>query len=293
MNRRLFKSGSGRLLAAAVLSLGLSVPQAAQAAGAIDVPDHDFSFDGIFGTFDRMQLQRGFQVYREVCSVCHGLRLISFRNLGDGPDSGNNSGGLGYTQEQVKAFAAEYTIVDGPNDEGEMFERAGLPFDHYPSPFPNRQAAEFANGGAYPSDLSLMAKARKGGADYIYYLLTGYIDPPAGVDVGALHYNRYFPGTLTVDTGRIDDETGEPILEPVPGGLIAMAQPLWEDSVVYQDGTPATVEQMAEDVSAFLMWTAEPMLEDRKRMGIKVLIFLVVLTALFYAIKRQVWSKLH
>ena len=293
MNRRLFKSGSGRLLAAVVVSLGLSVPQAAQAAGAIDVPDHDFSFDGIFGTFDRMQLQRGFQVYREVCSVCHGLRLISFRNLGDGPDSGNNSGGLGYTQEQVKAFAAEYTIVDGPNDEGEMFERAGLPFDHYPSPFPNRQAAEFANGGAYPSDLSLMAKARAGGADYIYYLLIGYTDPPAGVDVGALNYNRYFPGTLTVDTGRIDEDTGEPILEPVPGGLIAMAQPLWEDSVVYQDGTPATVEQMAEDVSAFLMWTAEPMLEDRKRMGIKVLIFLVVLTALFYAIKRQVWAKLH
>ncbi len=293
MNRRLLKFGPGRLLAAAVLSLGIGMPQAAHAAGAIDVPNHDFSFDGIFGTFDRMQLQRGFQVYREVCAACHGLRLISFRNLGDGPDSGNNSGGLGYNADQVKAFAAEYFVVDGPNDEGEMFERAGLPFDHFPSPFPNRKAAEFANGGAYPPDLSLMAKARANGSDYLYFLLTGYTDPPAGVDPGNLYYNRYFPGSLEIPTGEIDEDTGEPIMEKVPGGLIAMAPPLFDDGVEYQDGTAATVEQQAEDLAAFLMWTAEPMLEDRKRMGIKVLIFLLVLTALFYAIKRQVWSKMH
>lgn len=283
---------SVRLLAAAALSLGLSAPATVHAAGAIDVPDHEFSFDGIFGSFDRDQLQRGFQVYREVCSVCHGLRQISFRHLGDGPASGNNSGGLGYGEDEVKAFAAEYVVVDGPNDEGEMFERDGLPFDYYPSPFPNRKAAEAANNGAYPADLSLMAKARAGGADYIYHLLIGYTEAPSGVDVGALNYNRYFPGNLMVDTGEVDDE-GNPVLEKVPGGLIAMAQPLWEDGVEYQDGTPATIEQMAEDVSAFLMWTAEPMLEDRKRMGIKVIIFLVVLTALLYAIKRQVWAKLH
>ncbi len=282
-----------KLMAAAVIGLGLGLPATADAAGSIDVPDHEFTFDGIFGTFDRMQLQRGLQVYREVCAACHGLHLISFRHLGDGPARGNNSGGLGYGEDEVKAIAAEYTIVDGPDDDGEMFERDGLPFDHFPSPYPNDKAAAAVNNGAIPPDLSLIAKARAYGPDYLYHLLIGYEEPPAGIEVpGGQAYNRYYPGNLHIETGETDDK-GEPKLEHVPGGLFSMSQPLWEDGVEYQDGTPATIEQQAEDVSAFLMWTAEPMLEDRKRMGIKTLIFLIVLTALFYAIKRQVWAKLH
>lgn len=243
---------------AAIASAAFSGPASA-AVQTVPLPKVEWSFDGAFGTFDRAAMQRGLQVYREVCAGCHGLKYIAFRNLAD----------LGYDEDEIKAIAAEYTVVDGPNDEGEMFEREGRPSDYFPSPFPNDRAAAAANNGAAPPDLSLMAKARAGGATYIYALLIGYDEPPADFPEGA-NYNTYFPGNQ-----------------------IAMAQPLYEDGVTYADGTPATVEQQAKDLSHFLMWTAEPKLEDRKGMGIKVLIFLVVFTGVLYAAKRKVWSDVH
>lgn len=248
------------LIGALALALGLGVTTA-RAAEEIVLPTQSWSFDGLFGGFDRAALQRGLQVYKEVCSGCHALKYIAYRNLAD----------LGYNVEEIKALAAEATVVDGPDDEGEMFERPGRASDYFPSPFANAKAAAASNGGAVPPDLSLMAKARKGGPDYIHALLTGYVDPPAGKEVlEGLNYNAYFPGHQ-----------------------IAMASPLSEDAVEYADGTPATVEQMAHDVSSFLMWTAEPMLEVRKQTGFKVIMFLLVLTVLLYAVKRKVWSDLH
>ena len=248
------------IIAAAVVFAGLQAG-AAQAAEGKALPARDWSFSGIFGQYDRGALQRGLQVYREVCSGCHSLRLIAFRNLE----------ALDYGEDEIKAIAAEYTVVAGPDDDGEMFERPGLPADRFPSPFANTKAAAAANNGAVPPDLSLMVKARDGGADYVHALLTGYVDPPDDVELlDVQSYNLYFPGNL-----------------------IAMAPPLSEDSVEYGDGTPATVEQMAADVTSFLAWTAEPEMEDRKRMGIKVILFLLVFTGVLYAAKRKVWADLH
>ena len=248
------------IIAAAVVFAGLQAG-AAQAAEGKALPARDWSFSGIFGQYDRGALQRGLQVYRDVCSGCHSLRLIAFRNLE----------ALGYGEDEIKAIAAEYTVVAGPDDDGEMFERPGLPADRFPSPFANTKAAAAANNGAVPPDLSLMVKARDGGADYVHALLTGYADPPDDVELlDVQSYNLYFPGNL-----------------------IAMAPPLSEDSVEYGDGTPATVEQMAADVTSFLAWTAEPEMEDRKRMGIKVILFLLVFTGVLYAAKRKVWADLH
>jgi len=245
-------------VAAAVLAFGTG---SAQAAEGTALPEYHWSFNGIFGTFERPELQRGFQVYREVCSACHGLRLVAFRDLA----------ALGYSADAIKALAADYTFKDGPNDQGEMYEREGRPSDHFPSPFPNEKAAAFANGGSAPPDLSLMAKARKGGPDYVRALLMGFEEAPAESHIPeGLHYNIYFPGHQ-----------------------IAMPPPLSADAVEYSDGTPATVEQMATDVAAFLMWAAEPTLEQRKEMGIKVLIFLLVFTGVLYAAKRKIWSDLH
>jgi len=229
------------------------------AGGGPALPEREWSFDGPFGTFDRAALQRCLPGYREVCAGCHGLKYIAVRDLA----------ALGYDEDELKAFAAEYTVTDGPNDEGEMFEREGRLSDYLPSPFPNAKAAAAANGGAAPPDLSLIAKARKGGPTYIHALLTGYDEPPADFPEGA-NYNTYFPGHQ-----------------------IAMAAPLFEDGVTYADGTPATVEQMASDVSHFLMWTAEPKLENRKGMGLKVLLFLIVFTGVLYAAKRKVWADVH
>lgn len=244
----------------AALALGVSAPAFA-AGGDVQIPSHDWSFEGPFGTFDRAELQRGYQVYKEVCAACHAMKYVAFRNLRD----------IGFTEAEVKALAATFEVTDGPNDSGEMFQRPGLPQDKFPSPFPNEKAARAANGGAYPLDLSLIAKARAGGPEYLRALLIGYQDAPAGVEVGeGLQYNAYFPGHQ-----------------------IAMPKPLNEDQVTYADGTKASVEQMAHDVSAFLMWAAEPKLEDRKRMGLKVMIFLVVLTGLFFAAKKRIWAKLH
>jgi ubiquinol-cytochrome c reductase cytochrome c1 subunit len=239
-----------------------------------------WSFAGPFGHFDPAQLQRGLKVYREVCAACHGLRYVAFRNLAE-------EGGPMFTPAQVAVIASEYQVTDGPNDAGEMFQRPGRPADRFPSPFPNEQAARAANGGAYPPDLSLIAKARgfeRGfpwfvldaftqkqelGPDYLHALLTGYVEPPAGTPPGlpGLHYNKYFPGHW-----------------------IAMPKPISDGQVEYTDGTPATVDQYATDLGAFFMWTAEPHLTARKRMGFMVMIFLGVFAVLMYLTKKKVWS---
>ncbi len=245
---------------AAALLFGLQAGAALAAEGK-ELPERDWSFTGIFGQYDRGAMQRGLQVYREVCSGCHGLRFIAFRNLA----------ALGYGEDEIKAIAADYSIEDGPNDEGEMFERPGRPSDRFPSPFPNDKAAAASNNGAVPPDLSLIVKARIGGADYLHGLLTGYAEPPADLELlEGQNYNLYFPGNVT-----------------------AMAPPLFEDAVEYGDGTLATEEQMATDVSTFLAWAAEPEMEERKSMGIGVMLFLLVFTGVLYAVKRKVWADLH
>jgi cytochrome c1 len=250
------------LAASALASLGLSGLPASAAEEGVELLHKNWPHEGIFGTFDRASAQRGFQIYREVCSSCHGLRFVAFRNLED----------LGFSEEEVKALAEEYEITDGPNDEGDMFERPGKPSDMLPSPYPNDAAARVANGGALPPDLSLITKSRADGSDYLYSLMLGYHEePPEGVEVGeGMYYNEYFPGHQ-----------------------IAMPQPLYDGQVVYADETPATLEQLATDVTTFLTWAAEPKLEERKQAGLKVMLFLIILTALLYATKRKVWSDLH
>ena len=243
--------------AAAIVFVTFAGP--ASAAGG-EIEKQNWSFDGVFGKFDKAALQRGFQVYQEVCAGCHGLEYIAFRNLTE----------LGLNEDQVKAIAAEYEVEDGPDDEGEMFTRPAILSDILPSPFANDNAARASNNGALPPDLSLIAKARTGGPDYLHALLTGYVDAPADMTINeGMSYNPYFPGNQ-----------------------IAMPPPIDDDAVEYTDGTPATVDQMSLDVVQFLMWAAEPKLEIRKRMGIKVILFLLVLTALFYASKRKVWSRI-
>ena len=255
-----------KILMVSVCALALHMPlhvTVAHAAGGENtpLPDMAWSFEGPFGTYDKAALQRGFKVYKEVCSACHGMKKLSYRNLA----------ALGYTEDEVKAIAAQYMVMDGPNDEGEMFERAARPSDKFKSPFPNDKAAQFANNGALPPDLSLITKARLGGADYIYALLTGYEDAP--VDHTLLpgqYWNKY-----------------------MPGHVIAMAPPLSDGQVAYEDGTATTVDQYARDLAHFLTWAAEPELEERKRMGVKVVLFLLVLAGVMYAVKRKLWAKVH
>ncbi|TPW31728.1 cytochrome c1 [Martelella alba] len=240
-------------------------------------PSESWSFSGPFGTYDRAQLQRGLKVYKDVCSACHSLNLVAFRNLTD----------LGYSEDQVKALAAEYEVQDGPDNDGNMYMRPAVPSDYFPAPFANTEQAAASNGGAAPPDLSLMAKARginrgfptfifdmftqyqEGGPDYIHALLTGFQDPPKGVEVPAgSYYNPYFANAAT----------------------LAMAPPLSDGIVTYDDGTPETVDQYAKDVSAFLMWTAEPKLEARKQTGLVVMVFLIILTLLVYLTKKAVYA---
>ena len=246
-----------------LLSTLISAPFSiiANSAESIALPSQEWSFSGPFGTFDRGELQRGFQVYKEVCATCHSLNFISFRNLAD----------LGFNEDEVKAIAAEFQVKDGPNNDGEMFERAAIPSDVWPAPYANDNAARASNNGALPPDLSLMVDARAGGADYIYALLSGYHETPAGKEVGeGMYYNAYYPGNQ-----------------------IAMPSPLVEDGVEYGDGTRATLVQQARDVSAFLAWATEPNMEQRKRMGVMVIIFLLVMTGLFYYSKKKIWSDVH
>ena len=218
-------------------------------------------FDGILGTVNRQAAQRGFQVYREVCSACHALAHLSYRHLKD----------IGFSEEEVKEIAKSYMVKDGPNDQGEMFERAGLPSDKFFNPFPNDKAARAANNGALPVDLSLIIKARENGANYVYSLLTGYAEEPSSFHLTpGLYYNPYFHGKQ-----------------------IAMPPPLSDGVVQYSDGTKATVDQMTEDVVIFLQWAAEPEMENRKSMGLKVVFFLIIFTVVSYLAKKRIWSKLE
>lgn len=250
-------------LATIAVALLMTLPLGAQANESVHPKEKNWSFDGFSGTYDRASVQRGFQVYKQVCSACHSMHHMAYRNLMD----------IGLSEMQVKAIAAEVTVMDGPNDEGDMFERPGLPSDPFKGPFANEKQARASNNGAFPPDLSLMAKARHNGPNYIYSLLTGYGEPPEGVTLGAnMHYNKYFPG-----------------------GQIAMTPPLVSDGqVAYPaDGPQATIDQMASDVTNFLMWSAEPKLEARKQTGIKVIFFLIVFAFVMYGVKRKVWSDIE
>ncbi len=254
---------SGLLLAAAALAVGLAgaAPARAQAADEnIKLLRGNWSFSGPFGTFDRAAAQRGFLVYKNVCSACHSLKEAYYRNLE----------GIGFSPTQVKAIAAEST-VPAIADDGSETTRPALPSDHFRSPFPNDNAARAANNGALPPDQSVLEKAREGGPDYIYSLLQGYTDPPAGMKMGqGLYYNKYFPGHQ-----------------------IAMPQPLSDGQVTYTDGTKNTLQQEAHDITVFLTYIANPEMEQRKRTGVKVVIFLLLLTGVTYIVKRKVWSDVH
>jgi ubiquinol-cytochrome c reductase cytochrome c1 subunit len=244
-----------------VLALGLVPAVNSHAAEGEKLPHLHWHFDGITGSYDKSALRRGYQVYREVCAACHSMEKIYYRNLTE----------LGFTEEQVKAIASENLVVDGPNDEGDMFERPALPSDAFVSPFPNKKAAAFANNGAYPPDMSLLAKAKYGGADYIYALLTGYEEAPAGVELlDGQYWNKY-----------------------MPGHVLAMAQPIDDGMVSYEDGSPETLDQYAKDVSEFLTWAAEPKMEARKQTGIKVFIFLLAFAVVMYGVKKKVWADIH
>jgi ubiquinol-cytochrome c reductase cytochrome c1 subunit len=285
---------AGILSLALVAGLGISLATAQEdhaAAGGAEAehatphyPMHkpkqqDWSFAGPFGKYDKGQLQRGLKVYTEVCSACHSMSLVSFRTLED----------LGYSEAQVKAFAANYEVQDGPNSDGEMFTRKAVPSDYFPSPYANHEAAAASNNGAAPPDFSLIAKARgitrgfpqfvfdiftqyqEGGPDYIYSLLTGYDEEkPAHLEVAeGTHFNPYFANAAA----------------------LAMAKPISDDQVTYDDGSPQTVDQYAHDVAAFLMWAAEPHLEERKRTGFMVMVFLVIFTGLIYLTKKSVYAN--
>jgi ubiquinol-cytochrome c reductase cytochrome c1 subunit len=235
------------------------------AAGDAEKPIKvDWSFNGFFGKFDRAQLQRGYQVYKEVCASCHSMKYLSYRNLGE-------KGGPEFSEAEVKAIAAGFTVQDGPNEDGDMFERPGLPKDKFVSPYPNEKAARAVNGGAYPPDMSVLVKARSGGANYIYSILMGYEEAPAGMKIDdGVYYNKFMPGQK-----------------------IRMSAPLSEGSVEYADGTPTSVSQMSKDVTAFLTWAAEPHLEKRKRIGFKTILYLLIFSVLIFFSMKKIWSRVE
>jgi cytochrome c1 len=274
---------SQRIITAFVLAASLTAT-AMQTASAEDAPPRQkWSFAGPFGIYDQAQLQRGFKIYKEVCSTCHSIKLLAFRNLAE-------PGGPGFTEAQATAIASGFQVTDGPNDQGQMFQRPGTLADRFPPPFPNDQAARAALGGKLPPDMSVLAKARayewgfpqfiidafidyqEDGPDYIHAILNGYTDAPAGfVLPPGGQYNKYFPCHA-----------------------IGMPKPLSDGQVEYTDGTPATVDQYGKDVAAFLMWAAEPTLDARHRLGFQVMIFLIVFAGLLYFTKKRVWhAVLH
>jgi ubiquinol-cytochrome c reductase cytochrome c1 subunit len=224
----------------------------------------DWTFKGLFGKFDRASLQRGYQVYTEVCAACHSMKYLSYRNLSE-------KGGPEFSVAQAKAIAASFEVTDGPNSDGEMFNRPGKLSDKFVMPYENVKAAEAANGGAYPPDMSVLVKARGGGVDYIYSLLQGYEEAPSGMilDEG-VHYNKY-----------------------MYGNKIKMSAPLSDGIIDYSDGTNASVEQMSKDVTTFLMWAAEPSLEARHQMGFKAIVYLIILTILVYFSMKRIWSRIE
>ena len=222
----------------------------------------DWTFKGLFGKFDRASLQRGYQVYTEVCAACHSMKYLSYRNLSE-------KGGPEFSVAQAKAIAASFEVTDGPNADGEMFQRPGKLSDKFVMPYENVKAAEAANGGAYPPDMSVLVKARVGGVDYIYSLLQGYEEAPSGMTLDdGVHYNKY-----------------------IYGNKIKMSAPLSDGIIEYSDGTNPTVEQMSKDVTTFLMWAAEPSLEARHQMGFKVIVYLIILTILVYFSMKRIWSR--
>jgi ubiquinol-cytochrome c reductase cytochrome c1 subunit len=225
------------------------------------VPNEQWSFSGIFGSFDLAAAQRGFWVYKNVCSTCHSMNQLHYRDLA----------GIGLSEAQIKAIAASVQVPKGVNDQGQPVEGPAAPADQFRAPFPNEQAAMATFGGAVPPDLSLIVDAREGHADYVYVILTGFTDPPKGFEVPpGRYYNRQFAGNL-----------------------IAMPPPLHDGIVQYADGTKATVPQMAHDVVTFLAWAANPETVQRKEMGVRVVLFLLLLMGLTYAMKRKVWSDVH
>lgn len=279
-------TASRRLAAAIFVTATVAVSPVLAAEEPPLVERQEWTFNGLTGYYDRAQLRRGYQVYKNVCAACHGMRLLSYRNLGE-------PGGPEFSEANVEQFAAEAQVTDGPNDDGEMFQRPGKPSDRFVSPYANAKAAAAAQNGAVPPDLSLIAKARgyerqaawyvapfnwigdivtnyqEAGPDYLVALLKGYEEPPADMQMASgMNYNKAYPGHQ-----------------------IAMPNPLSDGQVEYTDGTPATVDSYAKDVSAFLMWAAEPKLEERKRMGLKVLIYLILLTGLVYLSKRAIWHR--
>ena len=242
----------------------LATPLSSNAAEKVEYLKTDWSFKGLFGKFDRGALQRGYQVYTEVCASCHSMKYLSYRNLAE-------KGGPEFTEQQAKAIAASFDVTDGPNSDGEMFTRPGKLSDKFVMPYENVKAAQAANGGAYPPDMSVLVKARGGGVDYIYSLLQGYEDPPVGITLDeGVHYNKY-----------------------MYGNKIKMSNPLSDGLIEYSDGTNATVEQMSKDVTTFLMWTAEPHLETRHQMGFKAILYLIILTILVYFSMKRIWSRVE
>jgi ubiquinol-cytochrome c reductase cytochrome c1 subunit len=244
-----------------ILLFGLLSSPVWGASGDVALKTRDWSFSGPFGTFDKAAMQRGFQVYNEVCAGCHSLKLIAFRNFAD----------LGYNEAEIKALAAQYEVRDGPNDDGEMFVRPAIPADRIPAPYANDNAARAGNNGALPPDLSLIAKARPNGPNYLYSLLSSYDDAPDGKEVpDGMYYNAAYPGNL-----------------------IAMPQPLYGDDVEYSDGAATSIEAVSADLTQFLMWAAEPKMEVRKRIGVAAVFFLSIFVIFSYIAKRRIWADVH
>ena len=234
------------------------------AAEKVEYLKTDWSFKGLFGKFDRGALQRGYQVNTELCSSFNSMKYLSYRNLSE-------KGGPEFTDQEAKAIAASVEVTDGPNADGDMFTRPGKLSDKFVMPYDNKKAAQAANGGAYPPDMSVLVKARGGGANYIYSLLQGYEDPPVGITMDdGVYYNKY-----------------------MYGNKIKMANQLSNGLVEYGDGTDATVEQMSKDVTTFLTWAAEPHLEARHRMGFKAIVYLIILTVLVYFSMKKIWSRVE
>jgi cytochrome c1 len=251
---------------------GVALAQEAVNTEALPPKSPGWSFSGPLGTYDRAALQRGFQVYKEVCAACHSLDRVAFHALGE-------AGGPGFSEAEVRALAAGYRLPAGPNESGQTVDengnplmRAGTPADSFPPPFPNEQAARASNNGALPPDLSLIVKARAGHSDYVYSILTGFGQTPAEGEVipAGKYYNPYFEGHV-----------------------ISMPPPLTANQVTFADGTDATVEQEAHDVVTFLTWAAEPKMEERKTMGLGVMIFLVAFGAITFASYRKIWHGHH
>ena len=247
-----------------IIALVISIFSQTIAAEKVNYLKTDWSFKGLFGKFDRGSLQRGYQVYTEVCASCHSMKYLSYRNLAE-------QGGPEFSEAQAKAIAASFEVTDGPNSDGEMFTRPGKLSDKFVMPYENVKAAQAANGGAYPPDMSVLVKARGGGVDYIYSLLQGYEEAPSSVSLDdGVYYNKY-----------------------MYGNKIKMSAPLSDGIIEYGDGTPASVEQMSKDVTTFLMWAAEPHLEARHRMGFKAIIYLIILTTLVYFSMKKIWSRIE